>query len=248
MPAKPLSANQKREAEQLKVRFNNWCAAHPADDGRKPSQEDMAVKFTFGQSALSQYLNGKIPLNKEAAVQFATVLGCQVIDFSPSMAVEIAALAPAMAGDSDPYVEVARVSVQLSNGRGRIQFDEGKVASLSFRRDFLRKMGVNPSKAVVADGIGRSNEPDIKDGSVLLIDRGAADRPIMRGKFYAFRVDGELLVKKLTRVDDNTVFAESANKELDAETDERIFPDVTYRSGAVDMELIGHAFWAGALL
>lgn len=57
----------------------------------------------FGQSALSQYLNGRIPLNVEAAIKFSEMLGRPVMAFSASLADQVAkyaAVADAQAAPS----------------------------------------------------------------------------------------------------------------------------------------------------
>lgn len=43
------------------------------------------------QSAVSQYFNGRIPLNHTAAIGFAKLLHCSVSDFSPTIANELEA-------------------------------------------------------------------------------------------------------------------------------------------------------------
>lgn len=54
------------------------------------SQEQASEMLGFGQSALSQYLNGKIPLNVEAATKIAKLVGCSVSDFSESLSKQVA--------------------------------------------------------------------------------------------------------------------------------------------------------------
>lgn len=48
------------------------------------SQQDVADAFGIAnQTAISQYLNGRIPLNLEAAIKFSKILGVSVKDISP---------------------------------------------------------------------------------------------------------------------------------------------------------------------
>lgn len=48
------------------------------------SQDKIAAECGWqSQSTVSQYLNGLIPLNLEAAVKFATLLECSVSEFHP---------------------------------------------------------------------------------------------------------------------------------------------------------------------
>ncbi|MCL1860898.1 MAG: helix-turn-helix domain-containing protein [Proteobacteria bacterium] len=84
MLAKPLTHEQKQDAERLR-------GIYEARKGElRLSQERLADEFGFSvQSAVSQYLTGKIPLNVEIAVKFAEHLRCRVSDFSPSIQREI---------------------------------------------------------------------------------------------------------------------------------------------------------------
>lgn len=96
MPAKELSAEQKRDAERLKSLFKSWQSASP--DGIPISQERACEQIGLSQSAISQYLNGRIPLNPKAAVKFAKAIGADVSAFSETIAREIKALSTS-AGD-----------------------------------------------------------------------------------------------------------------------------------------------------
>lgn len=89
MPANPLTQQQLAEAAALKSLFRKWQAAQHAL-GHKVSQEQASASLGFGQSALSQYLNGKIPLNIDAAVEIARLIDCHVSDFSKTLAGRLA--------------------------------------------------------------------------------------------------------------------------------------------------------------
>lgn len=81
MPAKPLTPEQKADAERLNARFKARKLEEPG-----LTQAVLADDLGFStQSAVSQYLRGEVPLNVEAAVKFADRLGCMVSDFSPTM-------------------------------------------------------------------------------------------------------------------------------------------------------------------
>ena len=135
------------------------------------------------------------------------------------------------------FVEVMRANVAISNGRGKLVFEEGSLSALSFRRSYLRRIGVNPVHAVIVDAEGRSNEPDIMDGSVLLANR-TPGQSIVNGKFYAFRSDGELLIKKLYRQQDGSILAVAANPDKDE------FPDRTYVADGREFDLVGRIMWS----
>lgn len=89
MPSKKLTATQEADAKRLKTKFLAWQQARK--ERREPSSQEAATEaLGFGQSALTQYLNGKIPLNFAAAAKFAALLGCRIEEFSPSLATQIA--------------------------------------------------------------------------------------------------------------------------------------------------------------
>lgn len=135
------------------------------------------------------------------------------------------------------FVDVARADVSISNGRGRLVFIEGRKSALSFRRDYLRRIGVSPAHSVIVSADGRSNEPEIMHGAVLLANR-APGQTIVNGKFYAFRYDGELIIKKLYRQDEGKVLAVAANP------DKEEYPDQTYGLDELEFDLIGRIMWA----
>lgn len=58
------------------------------------SQEEAGNALGFGQSAVSQYLNAKIPLGLEATIKWAALLGCAASDLRPEFAHLITPTAP----------------------------------------------------------------------------------------------------------------------------------------------------------
>ena len=82
MPAKPLTQEQKADAVRLLEIFK--ARKEHLEPGL--TQSVLADNLGFAtQSAVSQYFQGKVPLNVEAAVKFAARLECAVSDFSPAM-------------------------------------------------------------------------------------------------------------------------------------------------------------------
>lgn len=84
MPAKPLTPEQKEDAARLKAAFRAWQDAQ-RDKGAPVSQLEAAGRLGFGQSALSQYLNGLIPLNGPVLAKFAELMSVKPEDISPSI-------------------------------------------------------------------------------------------------------------------------------------------------------------------
>ena len=80
-----LTPEEKRIADALKT---IWKAKQKE---RKFSQLNAAGEMDFSsQSTISQYINGKIPLNTDAKIKFAKFLGVSVIDFDPDFADTVA--------------------------------------------------------------------------------------------------------------------------------------------------------------
>lgn len=86
-PAK-VTDEHKAEAKRLK---EIWQSAP------RQTQDEFGERFDVGnQSAVGQFLNGRVPLSLKAAVGFARGLGVSVADFSPRLAAEIERLHQAL--------------------------------------------------------------------------------------------------------------------------------------------------------
>lgn len=85
MPALPLTKDQLDDAARLKDRFLQW-QKRQREAGLPSSQEAASEQLGFNQSSMSQYLNGKIPLNIDAVTRFAELLSCNAFDLSPAIA------------------------------------------------------------------------------------------------------------------------------------------------------------------
>lgn len=84
MPALPLSPEQRADAARLKAIY----MAKKRD--LHMTQESLAAACGWeSQGTVSQYLNGKIPLNLDAALKFARHLRISVSDFSESLAASL---------------------------------------------------------------------------------------------------------------------------------------------------------------
>lgn len=140
-------------------------------------------------------------------------------------------------GRQHEFVHVDRARVAVSAGHGHLVFFEESDASLAFRSDFLRSRNLIAKDLVVVDVKGSSMEPTITDGAVLLVNR--AEKEIVPNRVYAFRLDGELLVKRLRR----------RGEMLVATSDNPAYPDVTIKTEtSPDFEIIGRAVWMGGSL
>lgn len=81
MPAQPLTPEQKADADRLKDIYE------AKKEALGLTQDTLAAHCGWSsQGSVSQYLNGKIPLNLPAAIKLASALHCHVQDFSHQLA------------------------------------------------------------------------------------------------------------------------------------------------------------------
>lgn len=84
MPAKPLTPEQRQDAERLKSAFNAFQDRR-RDEGKPHTQGDLEEELGLKQSAMSQYINGKIPLNADALTKFCRLMGEKPESISPTI-------------------------------------------------------------------------------------------------------------------------------------------------------------------
>lgn len=142
--------------------------------------------------------------------------------------------------EEDEFVQVRRADVKFSNGHGQIVYHVDDKPPLSFRADFLRKLNIPSGRAVVVEAVGNSNEDKIQDGAIVLVN--TSDNNNLNGRFFAFRVDGELLIKRLNRMPGVGVVATAENSNFTPKV--KIYPE----ADEIEFEVLGHAVWTGALL
>lgn len=210
-----------------RTQFVAWFAGPPMNGDR----EALIRKSGLTKGRISQLFDSEQPFGERAARTLAQSLGL------PSEFFNTPADAHFNAAD---FTTVRRADVAFSNGCGQVVYHEDEKPPLVFRSDFLRRLGIAPGNAVVVDAEGISNEPKIVDGAVVLVNRG--DRERLDGRFFAFRFDGELLIKRLERIDGVGILATAENSNFKPKT--KIYPAPVLDQ----MDVIGHAVWTGATL
>lgn len=164
----------------------------------------------------------------------------ELLDLSQAdlVGLEISEEKAVISATTDDFVLVHRVDVSFSNGHGHLVTREDDLPPLSFRADFLRKLSIPPGKAVVVDAEGDSNYPKIIDGSVVLLN--SADTENLNGDFFGFRVDGELLIKRLSVLQGVGILATAENSNFKPK-------NVVYQDDE-SFQVIGRAVWTGVEL
>lgn len=216
MPALPLTPAQLDDAARLKQRFAEW-QKRQKDAGQPASQDAAGELLGFNQSALSQYLNGRIPLNVGAATRFASVLGCTVADFSPRLQEQLsdyvsAAMPDGAANDGVPArarrvqawedadtVGVRLVTLKLRAGVARFGtepvVEDG--GSIRIPRVDIERGKLNADKLIAIQVRGQSMEPLMFEDDVIVID--PTDRKLVNRELYALNFDGDCCVKQMVK-------------------------------------------------
>lgn len=158
----------------------------------------MRMEFS---GAVSQYLNGVIALNVDAALKFSRALKCAVADFSPR-------LADQLREGSEHAVEVAPGSHRLPIRRARFKLsagitgyeidydhDEGEPIFMALR--WFREKRYRPERLLAIRVSGRSMEPSLYDGDLVIVNTD--DVALTDGEVFAANYEGELVVKRLKR-------------------------------------------------
>jgi len=138
----------------------------------------------------------------------------------------------------EDYVELPRLRVVAGAGPGRIAVpdgDEEPEQFLAAKASWLRSIGVNPARAEALTAVGDSMEPTIRDGDVLLVDRGV-DRVVDNG-IYVVVVAGAVVVKRLTLRTNGALVLRSDN--------ERHAEEVVPPSEVHDLVIEGRVRWCG---
>lgn len=252
------------EARKLKAIYKDRKRDNPS-----LTQEHVADLCEWsGQSVVSQYLNGKIPLNLPALLKFSKVLGFALPDVSPRLAAQLTPswvptpqppeelrsdasraasdLQPIEVWDDDTPLGEDEVElpffkeVELSAGKGSQVMLEVHGRKLRFGKRTLSRKNIDPQAAGCVPVTGNSMEPVLPDGSTVGVDTAAT--AVQDGKMYAIDHDGQLRVKLLYRIPGGGLRVRSYN---DAE-----HPDERYEKDYVEnhIRVIGKVFWYSVLL
>lgn len=252
---------QKAEATRLQAIYK----ARKQED-RSLTQERIADLCGWsGQSVVSQYMTGKIPLNLPALLKLAAALRFEPVDVSPRLAGlirqdrptnivdtqttaigEHPALYPVEVWDDETPLGPDEVElpffqeVELSAGKGSEVMLETGGRKLRFGRRTLQRKGVSPEAAACVPVTGNSMEPVLPDGSTAGIDTAATQ--VQDGKMYAIDHGGQLRVKLLYKLPGGGLRLRSYN------ADEH--PDERYEGDYVNehIRIIGKVFWYSVLL
>jgi len=134
----------------------------------------------------------------------------------------------------EDLVLVPRHDVAGSCGNGALIHSEQIVDYLAFRREWVSKIAVDPSRLALIEAAGDSMMPTINPGDLMLLDLMVH---VGRDGIYAINVDGLLYIKRVQKRFDGTVIVKSDNEAYE----EQRFSG----NEAKNLRIIGRVIWMG---
>ena len=139
------------------------------------------------------------------------------------------------------YAHIPVHDAMLAAGAGAFNGAEEVVDFLAFRRDWLRRLGLDPSRAVIARATGDSMQPCVWHGDLVLIDLSRIDPPMhsrpdrgRRAPVFALLDEGAAKIKRVQWIEPGLAMLLSDNPDY-APTFAR----------AENLSIIGKVVWWG---
>lgn len=132
---------------------------------------------------------------------------------------------------------VPKLAVGASAGAGALAEGEALAGKVGFDEAWLRKLGVEPRNVSLIRVEGDSMQPTLNDGDDIMVDKGAALKPLRDG-IHVIRIDGVLMVKRLAR---------APGGRLSVLSDNPAYPSWPDRDPA-EVQVIGRVVWVGRRL
>lgn len=138
--------------------------------------------------------------------------------------------------DVQQYFLVPQLGVHASAGNGYAVDTEDVIGRFAFRRDWLSKKVANTDALRVITAKGRSMEPTVRDGDILLVDTSPQER--LTDGIYVLNYQGESICKRLMRLVDGGLRICSDNATE--------FPPQDVPVGHVEqVHVVGRVIWVG---
>ncbi len=140
-------------------------------------------------------------------------------------------------GKRDSLKLVPKLAVGASAGAGALADGEALAGKVGFDKQWLRKLGVEPRNVSLIRVEGDSMQPTLNDGDDIMVDKGAALKPLRDG-IHVIRIDGVLMVKRL---------APAPGGRLSVLSDNPAYPSWLDRDPA-EVQVVGRVVWVGRRL
>lgn len=136
------------------------------------------------------------------------------------------------------YVMVPSYNFPTNVGIGHSIESDQVVDHLAFKKDWIVLMGLAADRLALISVKGDSMEPTLKESDLVLLD--LRDQKVRNDAIYVLRLERDLIVKRLQRSFDDTIFIKSDNPAY-----EKL---VLAGSQAHRLGIIGRVVWTGRRL
>ncbi len=258
----PLAHWQLEDAERLRGIYKKRVKeSKDRADGKVLNQTEVGERCGWNspQSAFSQYANGKVALNLDALIRLSKALDFQPVEVSPTLANGVAVSAddvppktgsPAseipMPAGGEPdidldhrYAFIPQYSAKAAAGIGHENPHVESLATLAFKREWLRMKGVNEKHLIVIYADGDSMWPTINHHDVLLLDTSKTE-PADGQVFVLTSSDKGTIVKRLIKTALGGWIIRSDNDDCDDYADVMLS-----RSEVNEHRIVGRVIWRG---
>ncbi|UHC81691.1 cI repressor protein [Pseudomonas sp. NIBR-H-19] len=258
----PLAPWQLEDAGRLREIYKKRVKeSKDRGDGKVLNQTEVGERCGWNspQSAFSQYANGKVALNLDALIRLSKALEFQPAEVSPTLANGVAVSAEEAApksgspapetpipagGEPDVYLDhrysfVPQYSAKAAAGIGHENPHVETLATLAFKREWLKMKGLNEKHLIVIYADGDSMWPTINHHDVLLLDTSKTE-PADRQIFVLTSSDKGTIVKRLIKTAMGGWIIRSDNDDCDDYADVMLA-----RSEVNEHRIIGKVVWRG---
>ena len=191
MPAKPLSDEQKGDAARLKQAFLRW-QDHRKVRKEPATQDAFAGLVGFGQSALNQYLNAKIPLNADALAKLCEHLGVSPNEISPSISEAERSRSSQWSLTASPSASRTKAPNEYVVTEYPLRGDDNTAETPRAGEPSLIYAGTPQYKGMVpVVAVARTEQDGFFDEQVFQQQEGGVVPSIGTGSRYALRIKGD---------------------------------------------------------
>ena len=109
------------------------------------------------------------------------------------------------------YALIPLYDIRLASGPEATASEEQAIDARAFKRQWLRQeLHADPADVYLVSMDGKSMEPTLRAGDIVLVDRRNAEA-VPRDGIYVLRMDGSILIKRIQRLPGRTLRVTSDN-------------------------------------
>ncbi len=164
------------------------------------AQVDLAARLgeRYDQPMISRVESGELALRYDGLVNAARVLDVS-LDYLSGLSDDPRPIKQIVSAVNDPDLEsIDKRDVSAAAGWGAEVENEPVVGRLAFRKDWLRKHGIEAKRASIIDVLGDSMEPTLQNGSIIMVDHQRA--ALAKNLIFVVHGSDGVIVKRAARM------------------------------------------------